>query len=58
MTKYICYGCGRAGRVGVEHLGLCWTCKLYKTITKHNPNKLGYEDCIKELQAERENDNI
>ncbi len=45
MVKHICYGCGRAS-IWYPYLELCLVCKLYKLITKHNPNRLGYEDAI------------
>ena len=50
MNMYICYGCARVGAFGTKHLGLCLVCRIYKKITGHSPNRLGYEDKIEDLK--------
>jgi len=52
MNKYICYGCGRTAFT-TSYLSLCIPCRIYRFWTKHNPNKLGYENAIKELEKEK-----
>ena len=49
MVKHTCYGCGRS-KESFPYLELCKTCQRYYNKTGHNPNKLGYEDAIKELR--------